>query len=446
MCWPISELRTRQGSSRDPATRKDQDFRRSSHSPNSLPPSLSLSLSLSSPLLLLVSSPRRSLSFFPRAPSSRGPPPTLRTGAGVGPRCSESAFRREAAVIRGDRYLDARYWIRDPRRSRPPPAGRDSRASEGAHGAWDSRAEIAAGTPDVENHLGVSATYDPSPTRGRHAPQRDATRCNAQGPERRERERSRRARQLAESPRSGPEGWRGGALGHRGRTGNRPIARACAHRLAQPANPYRRKNVLPRARHSRVRACVRLRRKALPQSSRLSPARGSSSGRRGRGDLNLKRAIVAPAIRLEICRRARSIRVHARDIDDLDRIGLMPRTSRRISKSPGGLGGRVGKANLGEFHAIESCDTRVVATRGPLSVAHERESNVGHDFALSIRWPIVVRAAFPPCGERQRAIAVALIRAHFGMRWRAREIPPRSQSESLAAPCARIRPLVGPRH
>lgn len=40
-------------------------------------------------------------------------------------------------------------------------------------------ARITAPTPDVENHLGVSTTYDPSPTRGRHAPQRDATRCNA---------------------------------------------------------------------------------------------------------------------------------------------------------------------------------------------------------------------------------------------------------------------------
>lgn len=58
------------------------------------------------------------------------------------------------------------------------------------------------GSPDVENHLGVSATYDPSPTRGRHAPQRDATRCNAgQGLV--------GGRLLVESPATEPAGTRG---------------------------------------------------------------------------------------------------------------------------------------------------------------------------------------------------------------------------------------------
>lgn len=44
-------------------------------------------------------------------------------------------------------------------------------------GFYISRSDVnsRARIPDVENHPGVSATCDPSPTRGRHAPQRDAT-------------------------------------------------------------------------------------------------------------------------------------------------------------------------------------------------------------------------------------------------------------------------------
>lgn len=70
--------------------------------------------------------------------------------------------------------------------------------------------------PDVENHLGVSATCDPSPTRGRHAPQRDATRCNAgQGLV---------GGRLLVGPGNGARGDPRGALGHRARAG-KPIAR-----------------------------------------------------------------------------------------------------------------------------------------------------------------------------------------------------------------------------
>lgn len=90
-----------------------------------------------------------------------------------------------------------------------------------------------AKTPDVENHLGVSATCDPSPTRGRHAPQRDATRCNA------------------------GQGLVGGRLlvglgnGARGDPGVPSVtepeqaSRSRAHRLAQPANSYQRQKCSP---------------------------------------------------------------------------------------------------------------------------------------------------------------------------------------------------------
>jgi hypothetical protein len=104
-------------------------------------------------------------------------------------------------------------------------------------------------TPDVENRLGVSATYDPSPTRGRHAPQRDATRCNAD------------------------QGLVGGRLlvgpgnGARGDPGVPSVTepeqadRSRAHRLAQPANSYQRQKCSP-SRETLPR--MYLRRQALP--------------------------------------------------------------------------------------------------------------------------------------------------------------------------------------
>jgi len=161
------------------------------------------------------------------------------------------------------------------------------------------------GLPDVENRLGVSATCDPSPTRGRHAPQRDATRCNAQG-------RSGGSGSALEGPGNSPRARgvpRGGGEVPSVTEAERATGRSRARARAQPANPYRRKNALPRARHSRVRACA-------PQSSRrLACSRGSSRVDGALALGNLKRAIVAPSNRLEICRRARSVRVRARARD-----------------------------------------------------------------------------------------------------------------------------------
>jgi len=89
------------------------------------------------------------------------------------------------------------------------------------------------GTPDVENHLGVSATCDPSPTRGRHAPQRDATRCNAgQG-------------LVGGRLLVGPGNGARGDPGVPSVTEPEQASRSRAHRLAQPANSYQRQKCSP---------------------------------------------------------------------------------------------------------------------------------------------------------------------------------------------------------
>lgn len=93
----------------------------------------------------------------------------------------------------------------------------------------NSRARI----PDVENHPGVSATCDPSPTRGRHAPQRDATRCNAgQG-------------LVGGRPLVGPGNGARGDPGVPSVTEPEQASRSRAHRLAQPANSYLRQKCSP---------------------------------------------------------------------------------------------------------------------------------------------------------------------------------------------------------
>jgi len=160
-------------------------------------------------------------------------------------RCSKSTM-----CEKGFETNEKRYFLRKPADVRLP-ADRYSTISllNEMLRTLGNGVNLRTRTPDVENHLGVSATYDPSPTRGRHAPQRDATRCNAdQG-------------LVGGRPLVGPGNGARGDPGVPSVTEPVHADRSRAHRLAQPANSYQRQKCSP-SRETLPR--MYLRRQALP--------------------------------------------------------------------------------------------------------------------------------------------------------------------------------------